>query len=158
MLSVLAHQVFDSRFCERFHHDLVDKKLIPSIGARHGLVAYLNGYVAGFYGMQWVCINVDGTNTIISPLGEDFGCRGAVSHECMLICVKFECYQWRYRNGWVYQCVYLDLGHALAALKLLAEMQGCSLTFKHASANAMGIKRELEEEPLIQVTIIRNAV
>src|SRR5690606_36606111 len=120
VLAALAHQVFDSRGSERFHHESIDKKLVPSIGARHGLGAYLYGRVAGFEGEQWVRVKTDGTNMAVRPSKSKLFCQVDARDEHMLICVNFERYQWRYRSAWVYQCIYLDLGHALAALKLLA--------------------------------------
>jgi hypothetical protein len=154
MLATLAHQVFDSRGSEHFHHELVEKKLIPSIGARHGLGAYLYGRFNGFEGAQWVRVKTDGTHMAIRSSKSTSVSQEDACDEHMLICVNFERYQWRYRSAWVYQCVYLDLGHALAALKLLAHRQGCSLTFKHARCDAMDAKRALENEPLIRVAIL----
>lgn len=150
-LAALAHQVFDTRGTARFHHEVVDRKMIPSIGARHGLGAYLLHRFGGAREeAQWVRINEDGSNVALCGASS---CQVDGRGEHLLICANFERYQWRYRSAWVYQCIYLDLGHALAALKLLARRQGLCLVFEHARADAMGVQRVLGNEALIQVTI-----
>ena len=153
----LAHQVFDTRKRERFHHETVSRKLVPSLGARHGLSAYLCEGMNSEGGVRWILIGDDGRNVAIQPAfpykGIDVGC----DLPYIVICADFERYQWRYRNGWVYQCVYLDLGHALAALKLLAQEDSQTLVLEHVRSDAMGPHRDLTHEPLVKVALQRCA-
>lgn len=153
----LAHQVFDTRRRERFHHETVSCKLVPSLGARHGLSAYLCDGMNAEGGVRWISIGDDGRNVAIQPTFPykkvDEGCDPPY----IVICADFERYQWRYRNGWVYQCVYLDLGHVLAALKLLAQEDSQILLLEHTRSDAMGSHRDLTHEPLVKVALQRCA-
>lgn len=142
----LAHLVLDSRKKDRFHHELVDKKIVPSLGGRHGI----NAYLAGTSGNQWLLsLRSDGSHfpthswCEVAPEGPQ--------SERLILCANFERYQWRYRNGWVYQCVYFDLGHVLATLALCARQAGLELAIEHASNDMMGLERELVNEPILTV-------
>lgn len=152
-LFTLAHQVFDSQYSERFHHELVHKKIIPSLGARHGINCYLSYFDERLRRRALLAIGPDGADY--------FPPAGAVSssnlaENCLVICAHFDRYQWRYRNGWVYQCILLDVGHALAALRVCAKNLSVALTFEQAPEELLNEMNLLNNEPLIIAQLSRS--
>ncbi len=125
----IGHAVLRSRGRARFHHQCVERRLVPSIGARHGLGCY-----ALLQGDQ------------PEPVPQ-------VPLPALVIAVDYERYQWRYRTSWIYQCIFLDLGHAIAAIQMLARRQGLSLRFAHADAGSLPRARALRSEPLVLIHV-----
>lgn len=93
-------------------------KCVPSLGARHGLEAYIANYDDSImlpkgifhYGVK------DHQLIKIADLKDE-----KISHLLLFITVVFDRYQWRYRHSWNYKDIYYDLGHVIGQLKAIAE-------------------------------------
>lgn len=71
----------------------------------------------------------------------------------LLVSVRFEHYQWRYRTGWILQCIYLDLGHAVAAIRLLAARAVKRLRITFSIPPFQGDFTDLVSEPLLLIQL-----
>jgi hypothetical protein len=127
-LITLAHEVFDAQAECMFHSERVHRKRVPSLGARHGLTCRIVRRISGSDHVEAIIRPDAATVLADSPRYDTLEGPAEVF---LVIEVEFEKYQWRYRNGWVYQCVYLDLGHIICALRLVAGYAGMCLSFRH---------------------------
>lgn len=147
-LLALAHHVLDAQFQQNFHAQRVDKKRVPSLGARHGIAGFPAYWDGELQRTCYVRIMPDGTQvTARSPLAQSAQCVLPAVH--FVLCVQYERYQWRYRNAWIYQCVYLDLGHILAAMQVYAARHGLPLRFAEVSADLIDDEQMLVNEPFV---------
>lgn len=145
LLVDLAQQVFVADSRVRFFDQQVSRKLVPSIGARHGLNCH--AVVAGADEGQVHLLEIREDGEVVAsdwPVATRPPWLPA-----LLIGVDYERYQWRYRSGWVYQCIYLDLGHVVAAMRLLANHAGVNLSCGWTVPDLLPESRPLANETLL---------
>lgn len=142
-----ARLIFQRIQTVQFHHETVSRKMVPSIGARHGLICHVLVNEVSTQRRIFLRIHDDGRIGAIPASNDNRSTRWPE----LVIGVDFERYQWRYRTGWIYQCIYLDLGHVLAALKLHAEHNGLQLEVRSAEFMSQPPYMPLELEPLLIV-------
>jgi hypothetical protein len=149
-LTRLCALAFAANGSREFHNHRVLLKSCPSLGGRHGIEAFI------------VCpqaMSVTPGIHYFHPVRREFyraadtNLPSQRSPHLVLSCV-FERYQWRYRSGWAYYCILLDLGHILAAIELAASELGIAINeidvhpYRHESP-----WRELVHEPLFACTL-----
>lgn len=146
-LIYLCQTIFEAQEEVNFHHEIVERKIVPSLGARHGINASLMSVEGDLDSMT----SRDDNSTHIGQVKMPRAARRQQSH--ILLCANFDRYQWRYRHSWIYQCIYLDLGHVVAAMKLLASSRGIQLDFTNVDGEAGELQKQLINEPLLKVSI-----
>lgn len=142
----IARTVFSFTDRARFHHQQVGRRVVPSIGARHGLTCHI---VRDAQGLQACCTRMEDNGALSECSEMDFA--SPESLPALLVSVRFEHYQWRYRTGWILQCIYLDLGHAVAAIRLLAAHAAIRLRITFSIPPLKGDFTELVSEPLLLI-------
>lgn len=153
-LCAAAHEVFDARATVPFHGSPVHRKIVPSLGARHGLGCRIS-FIDQVTGERVLAaIDFDGATRETTRGPPDAAdCR----HPELLVDVEFEKFQWRYRTAWVYQCIFLDLGHVLATLFLLLASRGFSFAATHAVPPDASDPLALLREPLTRIQVTAGA-
>lgn len=145
-LREVAHHVVDAQYQENFHHELVHKTRVPSLGSRHGIACFLSYLDEDLQRRHCVQILPEGQDRVSScPLIEE----DDLPNFYLVLCARYERYQWRYRNSWIYQCVFLDLGHMLAAMQVYAAHRSLPLIFSEAADDAIRHSEFLVNEPLV---------
>lgn len=103
------------------------RKVVPSVGARHGLEAFVvasdsDATISGLWHYdptEHALIHID--SQPILERADEFS---------IVVSVILERYMWRYRHAWAYRDVFFDFGHVLANLKIAAERIGRELTLR----------------------------
>lgn len=100
----------------RFHGDTIQIKPSPSVGARHGVEAFLSFEGKVFYydcaGHALVDIGLEADD---GPVGQEISIH---------LCMRAEVYMWRYQSGNCLVDVYLDVGHVIANMAIAATLLG----------------------------------
>ncbi|AIC28075.1 trifolitoxin-processing protein TfxF [Rhizobium etli bv. phaseoli str. IE4803] len=122
LLSSLLYAGFGAVETRRFHGDKVFLKNVPSVGARHGIEAYVS--------VDGECYYYDCERHRLFPAAYQADLR---SGEIDIV-FRPELYMWRYQTAACLVDVYLDLGHILGALSMVAALYDTSLTSSFADA------------------------
>jgi hypothetical protein len=150
-LMELIRTVFVVRGSARFHNHQVFRKAIPSMGGRHGVEVYLSiGENDGGKAAVPGCYHFSPTEDRFRGPLERLTCRAGTG---ILLSAVFERYQWRYRSGWVYQCILLDIGHAVGALRTLAAAEGYRLQVREPIDVDLSIGDALDEDVFLLMTL-----
>lgn len=93
-------------------------KCVPSLGARHGLEAYIANFEDNNILPKGIFHYAVRNHQLIKIAD-----LKNVKKASMLLCITviFERYQWRYRHSWNYKDIFFDLGHVMGQLKAIAE-------------------------------------
>jgi len=122
ILSSLLYAGFGVVETRKFHGDTIFLKNVPSVGARHGIEAYVSLDDGRYY---YDCEQ----HRLFSA-----GYRGDLRSGQIDIVFRPEVYMWRYQTAACLADVYLDLGHILGTLSMVASLYDTSITSRSAEA------------------------
>jgi hypothetical protein len=143
----IARTVFTCQATVAFHDQRVERRTVPSIGARHGLTCHVLTPAAQDRPAR--CFQVGSHGELMAS---SWTVRPVTAPwPSILVGVRFEHYQWRYRTGWIYPCIYLDLGHVVGAIRGLAAQAGIRWRARKACRAATGGFPGLVAEPLLEI-------
>lgn len=139
----------------RFHNHQVLKKLVPSLGGRHGLEAYLD--VRGYEPIRSGLYHYSVAEHALHLLAPQEAESATISKRLTLIvaCV-FDRYQWRYRNSWAYRCIWFDVGHVIETLRWVCDAANWNLTVEGklgCASHSSSVWQGLRHEPLLALTL-----
>ncbi|MBG0807934.1 hypothetical protein IY145_00615 [Methylosinus sp. H3A] len=112
-ISSILYAGFGGQKLASFHRDTVILKSVPSVGARHGIDAYVTFNQNEYYYncVQHSLVHISGTT-----------CNSGNERISISICFRPEIYMWRYESGQCLFDIYYDIGHVIGNMKLAAQM------------------------------------
>lgn len=114
--STILHLSLRQQEVRRFHDDTVQIKPSPSVGARHGIEAFLSLYGRVFY--------YDCASHALVDIGIEADDGSVEQGMSIHLCMRAEAYMWRYQSGNCLVDVYLDGGHVIGNMALAAALIG----------------------------------